>query len=388
MRRVLASAIGAVFALGLLAAPAVAVSPPITITADNPAAVPAGHLWTFNDFFPRTLSVHQGQTIELAIAGFHTATLLPAGVTANQGIRALGLVQPDPDDTTRNPNGTTHTILNIPAAFPVPGGCGAPTTPCSFTGAAPVSTGAPLAGPVPPTDVQINAPVGAYRIICLVHPGMKAWLNVVPNSVPATTPTQAAHRAASEVAADLAEGWAAYNAANVHRSFVNDGIRTWVMSAGTGSPDGRVAIDEMLPAVQHVGAHDRVKWVSRSPNEIHTVTFPTDFHTDMLPVCEAGAADTPATPTVFPPTSPLDFTCGGPPVEFENGGGNGVSHVTSPSTVADSGVIASDAASDVLGISDSAFHTSWTASFRGAASGTYTYVCQVHDGMEGTIVVP
>jgi plastocyanin len=387
MRRVLASSIGAIFALGLLAAPAAAAGPPITITADNPAAVPAGHLWTFNDFFPRTLSVHQGQTIQLAIAGFHTATLLPAGMTANQGIRALGLVQPDRDDTTRNPNGTTHTLLNIPAAFPVPGGCGSAASPCSFTGASPVSTGAPLAGPVPPTDVTVNAPVGSYRIICLVHPGMKAWLNVVPNAEPATTPTQAAHRSATEVAADLAEGWAAYHAANVHRSFVRNGIRTWIMSAGTGSPDGRVAIDEMLPAVQRIGAHDRVKWISRSTNEIHTVTFPTDLHTDMLPVCEAGGVDTPAIPTVIPPTSPLDFTCGGSPVEFENGGGNGVSHVTSPSTVADSGIIASDAESDVLGLNGSAFHTSWTASFRGAASGRYTYVCQVHDGMQGTIVV-
>ena len=387
MRRVLALAAGVATALQVFIVPAVAVTPPITITADAPASVPAGHNWTFNDFFPRNLSVHQGQTIELAVAGFHSVTLLPAGMTATTGLRTLGLLQADTDDTTRNVNGTTHTLLNIGAAFPIPGGCGAATSPCAFDGTAPVSTGLPLAGPLAPLDVTVNAPVGTYRFICLVHPKMKGSLNVVANSVPATTSTQAAQRITREVAADLAEGWAAENAANVHRSFIDDGVRTWIMSAGTGTPDGRVAIDEMLPANQRIRPGDHIRWISRSVNEIHTVTFPTELHTDMVPLCEAGSVDTPAFPTVIPPTSPLDFSCGGPPVEFENGAGNGVRHVTSPATVADSGVIASDSTTDSVGLPDSAFHTSWSASFRGAALGTYTYVCEIHFGMAGTITV-
>jgi len=387
LRRFLALIAGVATALQVFIVPAVAVTPPITITADAPASVPAGHNWTFNDFFPRTLSVHQGQTIQLAVAGFHSVTLLPAGMTPTTGLRTLGLVQADNDDTTRNVNGTTHTLLNLGAGFPIPGGCGAALTPCSFDGTAPVSTGLPLAGPVTPRDVTVNAPVGTYHFICLVHPRMHGTLNVVANSVPATTATQAAQRTTREIAADLAEGWAAEKAANVHRSFMDDGVRTWLMSAGTGTPDGRVAIDEMLPANQRIRPGDRVRWISRSVNEIHTVTFPTELHTDMVPLCEAGSVDTLATPTVPQPTGPQDFTCGGPPVEFENGAGNGVRHVTSPATVADSGVIASDSASDSLGLPDSAFHRSWSASFRGAAHGTYTYVCQIHAGMEGTITV-
>ena len=387
MRKFLALVAGVAMALQVFIVPAVASAPPITITADAPGSLPAGHNWAFNDFFPRNLSVHRGQTIELAIAGFHTVTLLPAGMTSSAGIRTLGLVQADSDDTTRNINGTTHTLLNLGAGFPIPGGCGGAATPCSFDGTAPVSTGLPLAGPVAPLDVTVNAPLGTYRYICLVHPRMRGNLNVVADSVPATTATQAAHRVARQVAADLAEGWAAETAANVHRSYVHDGVRTWIMSAGTGTRDGRVAIDEMLPANQRIRPGDRVRWISRSVNEIHTVTFPTELHTDMLPVCEAGSADTPAFPTVIPPTGPQDFSCGGPPVEFENGAGNGVRHVTSPATVADSGVIASDATTDALGLPDSAFHTSWSASFRGAVVGTYTYLCQIHEGMAGTISV-
>ena len=72
MRKFLALVAGVAMALQVFIVPAVASSAPIIITADAPGSVPAGHDWAFNDFFPRNLSVHQGQTIELAIAGFHT----------------------------------------------------------------------------------------------------------------------------------------------------------------------------------------------------------------------------------------------------------------------------------------------------------------------------
>src|SRR6266704_2574249 len=97
LRRFLALVAGVAMALQVFIVPAVASVPPITITADAPASVPAGHNWTFNDFFPRTLSVHPGQTIELAVAGFHSVTLLPAGMSATTGLRTFGLVQADND---------------------------------------------------------------------------------------------------------------------------------------------------------------------------------------------------------------------------------------------------------------------------------------------------
>ena len=40
-----------------------------------------------------------------------------------------------------------------------------------------------------------------------------------------------------------------------------------------------------------------------------------------------------------------------------------------------------------FGISPSAALPSWRVSFAGAEAGTYTYVCQIHDGMSGQIVV-
>ena len=390
IRRLMAIGAGVLLAIQLIGVPvAAAAGSPLTITADDPAAVPTGHLWTFNDFFPRTLSVHRGQKIVLDVQGFHTITLLPKGMSAGAGLRNLGLVQPDPDDTTRNPNGSTHSVLNLGAAFPSPGGCGTPANPCSFDATSPLNTGAPLAGPVPPTTVKVTAPVGTYRFICLVHPKMTGWLTVVPASKPATTHAQAKAKIDAQVKADRRAGFFAEALASIPRSHKNsNGTRTWVLTAGTGSPDGHVAVDEMLPRRLALHKGDKVTWVSRSVNEIHTVTFPTDLQTDLLPMCENGGVDTPAAPTVIPPASLNDFSCGGAPVdEFENGGGNGIRHVTSPSTVSDSGIIAAAAALASYGVPASAARATWTVKFSGAAKGTYHYVCQVHDGMEGTIVV-
>jgi plastocyanin len=389
IRRVTALLAGGLLSIQLIGVPVVAASSPITITAADPAAIPVGHVWTYNDFFPRTLSVHRGQTIVLAIAGLHTITLLPAGMSPAAGIHSMGLLKADSDDTTRNANGTSHTLLNIGAAFPMPGGCGSSGTPCVYNGTSPVSTGAPIFGPVPPISVKVTAPVGTYRFICLVHPKMTGFFTVVPSSKPATTHAQAAAKIAAQAHADKLAGFAAEAAANIPVSHVNlDGTRTWIMTAGTGSPDGHVAVDEMLPKKLTIHKGDRVYWVSRSVNEIHTVTFPTNIHTDMLPNCESGGVDTPATPTTFPPTSLADFACGGGPVqEVENDGGNGTHSLRSRSTVSDSGTIASATARIGFGVPASAMNAQWWVRTTNATRATYTYVCQIHQGMQGTIVI-
>ena len=106
-------------------------------------------------------------------------------------------------------------------------------------------------------------------------------------------------------------------------------------------------------------------------------------------MCEGTkGTDTPATPTKNPPASPFDFACAGHPAdEIEFGGGNGVTKVTSPKTVSDSGLLASLAETAGFSVPVTAVLTKWTVSFTGAAKGTYTYVCQIHAGMSGTVVV-
>jgi plastocyanin len=392
MRRSRSVVIAAGFMLAaqfVVAGEASAATGPLTITADRPSAVPAGHNWGYNDFFPRVLSIHRGTTIRFAIAGFHTATLLPAGQSADLTRKSFGLLKNDTEDTTANANGSTHTEINLGAAFPIPGGCGTSGHPCTFNGSSMINSGAPLAGPVPALNVKVTAPVGFYQFLCLVHPKMQGWLAVVPSGFHVTTPAELAAAVTAQTAHDRAAGWAAEAAANVaHSSLNSNGTRTWFMTAGTGSADGFVAVNEMLPRSITIHRGDRVVWAARSVNEPHTVTFPRDLHTDMLPFCESGATDTPATPTVIPPAGLQDFACGGGPIdEVEFDGGNGVNHVTSAATVSDSGVFASTAAINGFGLAPTAAKTRWAVSFTAAARTTYTYVCQIHAGMAGKIIV-
>jgi plastocyanin len=365
---------------------------PIVITADNPAAVPAGHLWGFNDFFPRSLSVTQGQTIGFAIQGFHTATLLPAGVTVGADLRQNGIASAD-DDLARNANGTSHVAINFGGVLPTSFTCGSAANPCAFDGTTVVSSGAPLGGPpAGPFMVTVNAAPGAYSFLCRIHPGMKGRINVVSDADEATTAAAAARASANQLRQDVRAGLRAEALASVGSKWTaRDGTTTWFVSAGVQSPDRRVAVLEFLPRDVSIKSGDKVMFRMVESNEPHTVTFPHDLETDQLALCEVpgGAPDAQAFPVVFPPGGPQDFGCppGTGPVEFEFGGGNGVNAVTSPDSVADSGLMGSRRLARSFGLPDSAVLTSYDVSFAGAAAGTYTYVCQIHDGMEATITV-
>jgi plastocyanin len=91
----------------------------------------------------------------------------------------------------------------------------------------------------------------------------------------------------------------------------------------------------------------------------------------------------------LPPTSPFDFHCGAQPFpdEVEFGGGNGVRNVTAPGQISDSGIFGTRLARQAWGLPQGSIFSRWSVSFTGAAKGSYTYICQIHAGMEGTITV-
>ncbi len=388
---------GSVLIGGLLlstssAAIAAPVTPGFTITADRAAAVPAGHKWAFNDFFPRTATIATGSSFRFTNEGFHTATLLPTNWSVAADNDVNGAVAADIDDSALNPNGTIKTLFNIAALLPVPAqGCGTADAPCVFDGTSVVSMGAPLAGPPAPFVVTVTAPPGTYNFHCRVHPLMAGTLNVVAaGAAGVTTAASAEAAAATQATDDVAAGMAAETAASTAGHAVNpNGTTTWKLTLGTSDPAGYVAVLDMLPRKVTIKKGDTVVWRPIDRNEPHTVTFPKDLGTEFNPLCEgAGGKDTPAIPTVIPPTSPFDFACNGGPVdEFETTGGNGVTTVTSPATVSDSGVVAYRTEATGFDVPATAFRSSWWVRFTGATAGTYHYVCMIHDGMEGTIVV-
>lgn len=371
------------------------VTPRFTITADRAAAIPTGHRWSFNDFFPRTATIVTGGTFQFATEGFHTATLLPSSWTAAADNDVNGIASADIDDPGRNANGTTKGLENIPAIFPVPAqGCGTADAPCVFDGSGVVSMGLSLAGPPgPPAPmvVKVTAPAGSYVFHCRIHPWMAGALNVVAAGSPGvTTAASADAAAAAQATADVAAGMAAETAASTAGQHKNpNGTTTWALTVGTSDPAGYVAVLDMLPRKVTIKKGDTVVWRPLDRNEPHTVTFPKDLNTDAIPMCEgSGGKDTPAVPTVTPPQSPFDFGCNGHPAdEFEFGGGDGVRTITSPTTVSDSGLVAYRSIAAGFDMPATVTLSSWWVRFTGAKAGTYHYVCQIHDGMEGDIVV-
>lgn len=385
--------IGAVLLATGSVAVAAPVTPQFTITADRASAIPAGHRWSFEDFFPRTATIATGGTLQFTNEGFHTATLLPTSWSVAADLDVNGAASADIDDTALNPNGTTKALENIGPLLPVgpTQGCGTADTPCVFDGSGIVSMGAPLAGPPAPFVVTVTAPPGVYAFHCRIHPKMAGSLTVVAAGAAGTTTAAAADAAAAtqatdDVAAGMKAETAAAKATSVKRS---NGTTLWTLTAGTSDPAGRVAVLDMLPRKVTIRPGDAVVWRPLDRGEPHTVTFPNNLNTAAVPMCEgSGGKDTPAIPTVNPPTSPLDFGCDGrPPDEFEFSGGNGVTTITSPQTVSDSGLLAYRTEAAGFDVPASAILSSWRVSFAGARKGTYTYVCQIHEGMSGTIVV-
>jgi plastocyanin len=357
------------------------------IAADAPEAVPAGRIWAYNDFFPRSLSVAQGSIVKFAIKGFHTATILPTGMTAAQDFAAGGsVVANDTDDTELNANGTKKTVFNLPALSPILPSptCGTDASPCSFTGTSILSESPLFAGPPgapppsappPPTAIKVDAPAGTYVFHCRIHPEMNASLTVLAaGSTEGASPDDVASASAAQVAADTAAATATFNAKNkATRQINSNGSSTWIVNLGAETPDHKVDILEMLPAKITIKSGDRVVWRVQGRNEPHTVTFPRDLETDSVPKCEGANGQ--------------DVPCTGPPDEIEIGGGNGVSTVKSPTTVSDSGLLLAAVSAAALGADPAGALHKWRVSFAGAVKGTYKYVCQIHDGMNGFVTV-
>ena len=371
-----------------------ATSTTYTIGVDN--ATPNGHDFEYVDFFPRGLPlddsgasptlIPDGATLDFAWNpgspdGFHTATLLKAGTAPGPNTWGSDhpVAVPDSDD------GAGKLQLNPAILAPGPDpSCGHDVgSPCHYGGGTELNSGAQPTATGAHYFVNISLDTSSpttVHFVCLIHPGMQGAVTVVPANSEASplTPAQVSAAAAAQYTADNTEAFAAENAANSAAVTTSaDGSRTITMTAGTASQHVEVA--EMLPSQVRVRQGDRVKWVTKTRSDIHTVTFPNGAGSnsvDPIPfVCEGtGAVDTAANPAAGPPA----FGCASPD-KVENHlipGPLGPRAITSTSTVASSGILANAPAP---------FPNNFTFTF--PRTGTFAYMCRIHDHMVGTVVV-
>ena len=267
---------------------------------------------------PDTISVHRGDVLTFNFQGFHTATLIPAGIGADDwrldhtgpgGDYAL--LQSDTDD----PQPAFE--FNKAVLFPSAQGCGTTSAPCAYNGKSLVNSGAPLASPT--FSVTVDATPGTtFWVLCIVHSMMQMRVSVVPDGT--TTTTQAQIQGTESTVNAQQRDEAAAIIKKLQKPTRHKTARGRVWDAYAGYDGDGWGLNAMFPTTLRIRKGDRVRWhFAQLMGNLHTVTFPRstaislaneDFSGENV-VCEGPQGDTP--PDAPPPT----FCSSGPQnVEF------------------------------------------------------------------------
>ena len=268
---------------------------------------------------PDTISVHRGDVLTFNFQGFHTATLIPAGIGADDwrldhtgpgGDYAL--LQSDADDPP------PAFEFNKAVLFPSAPGCGTTSAPCAYNGKSIVNSGVPLASPT--FSVTVDATPGTtFWVLCIVHPMMQMRVSVVPDGSTTTTQAQILGTESTINAQQRDEAAAIIKRLQKPtRHKAAGGRRVWDAYAGYDG-DGW-GLNAMFPTTLRIRKGDRVRWhFAQLMGNLHTVTFPRstaislankDFSGENV-VCEGPQGDT------LPDAPPPTFCSSGPQnVEF------------------------------------------------------------------------
>ena len=192
-----------------------------------------------NAFFPQTIEIGVGDTINWTFEGFHNVAFLSGGAVPPFAV-------PEGDKTYWNPQ----------TLFPVGDS--------SYDG-----TGYHASG-VPGPDGRLSYTLtftkpGRYQYVCTIHSGMHGM--VVVTNKPTGTPAAALQRGRAEQAATLAAGRARFAGLKIERN----GTNFVVPLVGNSRQRYSVLRFTREPLVVPVGS--TVTWAMRDTFEVHTVTF-------------------------------------------------------------------------------------------------------------------
>lgn len=290
-------------------------------------------------FAPSSVQVHQGDTVTWKVNGFHNVRFL------EEGLIPFVLFAGDDVEVSQ---------INPDVAFPtIEGGA-------AYTGG-PINSGLPASMPGGPTDTYgtyslvIDLEPGSYNYLCDVHPGMVGVINVVEDDVLVPGPVDVMLQAKLEIDTALGTGSEAVQA-EIESSFdgVNSADESGVAHVQTGTGDtGRTTVNRFFAFTTVIEEGQSVTWtIPQGSADPHTVTWPPYRGQDVAPI-------------------PQDE---GPPVlSF---GPGFTADIPENASVAQGVTFNSE-----LMLPGQSFTLTFTE------VGAYPFVCNIHPGMEGTVVV-
>lgn len=317
--------------LGLIAAASLA---PATAGAAQTLTVSAGAESAggdvqLNEFAPNQLTVNVGDTVtwKLDSTEFHNV-YFPGGGTPPD------FIQPGPDGVFINPQ----------VAMPVGGN--------NYDGSAPAGSGLLNKGQ---TWSLAFTKVGTYQFVCDIHAGMGGVVNVLDAGKPADTQAMVDARRTAQINAELATKAVPAIVSNVGE-LPAEGVSAGIAA---GVQDGLVDVQRFFPQRVTIKAGDAVRWIWKTSETPHTVTFLAGGPAPEVVVPQAQAGGPPRlqlNPTVLAPAG-------------DASGWDGGSYLNSGFLQPMPG------------------RPTPTFTVRFSNPGTFDYVCVLHEGMVGTIVV-
>lgn len=299
-------------------------------------------------FLPDEITINAGDAVWFEfnplMPGFHTVTFTAGGEDPNLEI-------PDPSVSTPVA-GPPTIILNPDVIFPAGGS--------TYDGTSYLTSGLDiLFDPSMDPFVLTFTEPGSYEYMCVAHQLVMKGTVIVQDADAERPMNQVAYDqlATEQFTAIVAEGEAAIEEhADAIQTDREDGTSLWEVSAGVGG-ESHSRVMRFLPETVEIGIGDTVRWVDRSPGEPHTVTF-------------LGGEETPELVTVEPQPN------GAPKLIFNN-------MVLFPQ---------GDGDFDGTGYRNSGFlatpiTNTDTYELTFTAAGEFDYVCVLHQGMEGKIIV-
>jgi plastocyanin len=344
-------------AAAVLAVPVSAHAATKTVTMGVPPASQkafGGPADSVNAYFPKTTTVHVGDTVAFAPAGFHNADFpargaKPAGFLIPTGTSASGV-----NDAAGNPfwfNSQPNLGPN-PALFKSLFGKTA-----KYTGAKAVNSGLPLAAKPKPFKVTFGK-AGTFTYFCDIHPGMKGTVKVVGRTAKAPTAKQDARALKQQVDAAVKTAKALNATTPAANTFL----------LGAAGAKG-VEVFKFFPETMSVPVGTTVKFeMSPGSYEAHTATTgpgnPETERDSYLGKLTASFESPQIDPiALYPSEAPT-----GPAAVTPTSHGNGFWN---------SGALDADSASPPPS----------SSSVRFEAPGTYQFYCLIHPFMHATVNV-